>query len=125
MYVTKDYMCKTLFVHVAVIAEEARLVRAMARRGADVNALDAMGKTPLHHAVIAGSAKERAGDLPGMAQSSVVVIALLQHGANVMLKDKAGNCSLAIASTEMSGIIEDEVLRLETDERLCCSDYDL
>lgn len=86
----------------------------MARRGADVNALDAQGRTPLHHAVSAGSAKERRGDLQGMEQSSVTVKALLQHGANLMLKDKQGSCALALASTDMSGVIEDEILRLQT-----------
>ena len=98
----------------AAIAEEARLVVAMARRGAHVNGADHLGRTPLHYAVAAGSDKERAGDLQGMQHSGLTVKALLQHGADLMIKDKQAQCPLALAATDMSGLIEDEVLMLET-----------
>ena len=97
----------------AAISDQARLIKAMARKGAGVNALDALGKAPLHYAVAAGSAKERRGDLQGMELTCMTVKALLQYGANLMLKDKQGNCPLALASTDMSGVIEDEVLELQ------------
>lgn len=86
----------------------------MARRGAQVNAPDHLGRTPLHYAVKAGSDKERTGNLQGMQHSGLTVKALLQHGADLMIKDKDRNCPLAMAATEMSGLIEDEVLALET-----------
>ena len=78
-----------------------------------MNAPDSLGRTPLHYAVVAGSDKERRGELQGLQASAQTVKALLQHGADLMLKDKQGHCALALAATEMSGIIEDEVLSLE------------
>ena len=89
----------------------------MASRGANINAPDVHGKTPLHYAIAAGSAKERTGDMTGMARSCSTVKVLLQQGANLMIKDGQGKYPLALASTEMSGVIEDEVYLIESGKR--------
>ena len=86
----------------------------MASRGANINAPDIHGKTPLHYAIAAGSAKERMGDFEAMARSCITVKVLLQQGANLMVKDAQGKYPLTLASTEMSAVIEDEVYLLET-----------
>lgn len=98
----------------AASSEQARLINSMASRGANINAPDVHGKTPLHYAVAAGSAKERLGDFDGMARSCVTVKVLLRHGANLMMTDGQGKYPLALASTHMSGVIEDEVYLIET-----------
>lgn len=101
-------------LHLAASSEQARLINSMASRGANINAPDVHGKTPLHYAVAAGSAKERLGDFDGMARSCVTVKVLLRHGANLMMTDGQGKYPLALASTHMSGVIEDEVYLIET-----------
>lgn len=85
----------------------------MASRGANINAPDIHGKTPLHYAIAAGSAKERMGDFEGMAKTCVTVKVLLRQGANLMVKDAQGKYPLTLASTEMSAVVEDEVYILE------------
>ena len=98
----------------AALSDQARLINTMASRGANINAPDIHGKTPLHYAIAAGSAKERLGDFDGMARTCVTVKVLLRQGANLMVKDGHGKYPLALASTQMSGVIEDEVYLLET-----------
>lgn len=98
----------------AALSEQSRLLNLMASRGANINAIDVHGKTPLHYAIAAGSAKERVGDINGMAKSCDTVKVLLQQGANLMIKDGQGKYPLALASTEMSGVIEDEVYLIES-----------
>ncbi len=115
MYV---YACMYVFVCrfecAAALGDQARLINSMASRGANINAPDVHGKTPLHYAIAAGSAKERMGDSEGMARSCVTVKVLLRQGANLMVKDGHGKYPLALASTQMSGVIEDEVYEIET-----------
>lgn len=98
---------------VAALSDQSRLVSSMASRGANINAPDAHGKTPLHYAIAAGSAKERMGDFEGMAKTCVTVKVLLRQGANLMVKDAQGKYPLTLASTEMSAVVEDEVYVLE------------
>jgi hypothetical protein len=98
----------------AALSDQARLINTMASRGANINAPDIHGKTPLHYAIAAGSAKERLGDFDGMARTCVTVKVLLRQGANLMVKDGHGKYPLALASTQMSGVVEDEVYLLET-----------
>lgn len=95
----------------------------MASRGANINAPDIHGKTPLHYAIAAGSAKERVGDFEGMAGSCVTVKVLLRQGANLMVKDAQGKYPLTLASTQMSAVIEDEVYLLETGRNLQAGVY--
>lgn len=95
----------------------------MASRGANVNAPDSHGKTPLHYAIAAGSAKERMGDFEGMARSCVTVKVLLRQGANLMVKDAQGKYPLTLASTDMSAVVEDEVYLLETGGNLQATVY--
>ena len=95
----------------------------MASRGANINAPDIHGKTPLHYAIAAGSAKERMGDFEGMAGSCVTVKVLLRQGANLMVKDVQGKYPLTLAATEMSAVIEDEVYLLETGRNLQAGVY--
>ncbi len=97
----------------AALSDQARLINTMASRGANINAPDIHGKTPLHYAIAAGSAKERLGDFDGMARTCVTVKVLLRQGANLMVKDGHGKYPLALASTQMSGVVEDEVYLLE------------
>ena len=97
----------------AALNDQARLISEMACRGANINLPDVHGKTPLHYAIAAGSAKERRGDFDGMACSCVTVKVLLRQGANLMLKDGQGKYPLALASTQMSGVVEDEVYLIE------------
>ena len=97
----------------AVLSNQPQLISSMASRGANINARDVHGKTPLHYAVASGSAKERLGDCDGMAESCATVKVLLRHGANMMIKDGHGKYPLALASTDMSGVIEDEVYLIE------------
>ncbi|DBA84584.1 TPA: hypothetical protein ACH3X2_006163 [Trebouxia sp. C0005] len=101
-------------LHLAALSDQARLINTMASRGANINAPDIHGKTPLHYAIAAGSAKERLGDFDGMARTCVTVKVLLRQGANLMVKDGHGKYPLALASTQMSGVVEDEVYLLET-----------
>ncbi len=98
----------------AALSDQARLINTMASRGANINAPDIHGKTPLHYAIAAGSAKERLGDFDGMARTCVTVKVLLRQGANLMVKDGHGKYPLALASTQMSGVVEDEVYLIET-----------
>lgn len=98
----------------AALSDQARLIHTMASRGANINAPDIHGKTPLHYAIAAGSAKERMGDFEGMARTCVTVKVLLRQGANLMVKDGHGKYPLALASTQMSGVVEDEVYLIET-----------
>ena len=95
----------------------------MASRGANINAPDIHGKTPLHYAIAAGSAKERMGDFEGMARTCVTVKVLLRQGANFMVKDAQGKYPLTLASTDMSAVIEDEVYLLETGRNLQADVY--
>jgi len=97
----------------AALSDQARLINTMASRGANINAPDIHGKTPLHYAIAAGSAKERLGDFDGMARTCVTVKVLLRQGANLMVKDGHGKYPLALASTQMSGVVEDEVYLIE------------
>ena len=98
----------------AALSDQARLINTMASKGANINAPDIHGKTPLHYAIAAGSAKERLGDFDGMARTCVTVKVLLRQGANLMVKDGHGKYPLALASTQMSGVVEDEVYLIET-----------
>ena len=107
----------------AALSDQSRLINSMASRGANINAVDVHGKTPLHYAIAAGSAKERMGDMDGMTRSCVTVKVLLRQGANLMIKDGQGKYPLALASTEMSGVIEDEVYQIESGIGDLQSDY--
>lgn len=107
-----DWITGLLFA--AALSDQSRLISTMASRGANMNAADIHGKTPLHYAIAAGSAKERMGDLDGMARSCVTVKVLLRQGANLMVRDGQGKYPLTLASTNMSAVVEDEVYLIET-----------
>ena len=112
-----------LFLYSAALSDQSRLVSSMVSRGANINAPDIHGKTPLHYAIAAGSAKERMGDMDGMARSCVTVKVLLRQGANLMVKDGQGKYPLTLASTNMSAVVEDEVYLLESGSKLQADVY--
>ena len=55
----------------------------------------------------------RAGDQVELQTSICVIKVLLQLGASIMVKDCAGNFPLTLATTLLSGVIEDEIAMLE------------
>lgn len=63
-------------MHYAALRGETKSIEMMLKLGADVNARDVQGKTPLHDACIKGH--------------SETVRLLLDHGANIGARDKNG-----------------------------------
>jgi hypothetical protein len=96
---------------IAAMIGDADRVRKLLRKGANVNARDYIGCTPLHRAAFWGHAKvaelllERGADVnarneggrtPGLAD---VVRLLLEHGADVNARDKNGKTPLHHAAS--------------------------
>ena len=63
-------------MHYAALRGETKSIEMMLKLGADVNASDEQGKTPLHDACLKGH--------------SETVRLLLDHGANIGARDKSG-----------------------------------
>lgn len=80
-------------LHFAVAARSIRTVIVLIDAGADVNRVDAMGRTPLHIAATNGNGS---GNSNNMALQAILKL-LVKNGANVNACDSDGNTPLCVA----------------------------
>jgi ankyrin repeat protein len=87
-------------LHKAVASGDALIVRRLLNAGADANALDACGCTPLHVSVYCRKAKTRA-----MVR---IVADLISHGVDVSVKDElertAGELAAKIGLSDIANL---------------------
>ncbi|KAJ1411889.1 Pleckstrin-like proteiny domain [Sesbania bispinosa] len=83
-------------LHLACLTSDVGMVELLLQHGADINACDSRGQTPLHRCIIRGK--------------TAAAKALIMRGANPHLADKEGNTPLKLASE--SGSVDKEILAL-------------
>ncbi|XP_057751676.1 ADP-ribosylation factor GTPase-activating protein AGD3-like isoform X2 [Arachis stenosperma] len=83
-------------LHLACITADAGMVELLLQYGADINACDSKGQTPLHYSITAGNTE--------------AAKVLLMRGANSNAADKEGNTPIKLAS--QSNSIDAETLAL-------------
>jgi uncharacterized protein len=83
---------------VAVENNDPEMIKALVKRGADVNGRGGSDITPLMFAAIGGT--------PGVVQ------ALLDTGADVSLRDNEGKTALAFAAQDKTGVWKNEIVEL-------------
>ncbi|XP_057417370.1 ADP-ribosylation factor GTPase-activating protein AGD1-like isoform X2 [Lotus japonicus] len=92
----EDMQDASSVLHMACLNSDVGMVELLLQHGADINACDSRGRTPLHYCIIRGNTK--------------AAKALIIRGANSRVADKEGNTPLKLASE--SGSVGKEVLAL-------------
>ncbi|KAK7318336.1 hypothetical protein RJT34_03035 [Clitoria ternatea] len=83
-------------LHLACLISDIDMVELLLQHGADINACDSRGRTPLHSCIIRGK--------------TAAAKVLIRRGANALVADKEGNTPLKLASE--SGSVDNEILAL-------------
>ncbi|KAJ5593384.1 Ankyrin repeat protein [Penicillium hordei] len=92
-------------LHLAAASGNTECVRALLTHNADMNATDALGRTPLHACVAAGNTTDHVS----------VVQLLIQNGANPTLKDQTGMGPLHIAAERGNDLVLEALIQIGVD----------
>ncbi|RDX62071.1 ADP-ribosylation factor GTPase-activating protein AGD3, partial [Mucuna pruriens] len=92
----EDLQDGSSLLHLACLTSDVGMVELLLQYGADINACESTGRTPLHYCIISGKA----------AAAKV----LISRGANTLIADKEGNTPIKLASE--SGCVGNEILTL-------------
>ncbi|KAE8384147.1 ankyrin repeat-containing domain protein [Aspergillus alliaceus] len=92
-------------LHLAAASGNIECVRALLTHNADMNATDALGRTPLHPCAAAGNTADYVS----------VVQMLIENGANPTLKDRTGMGPLHIAAKRGNDLMLEALIRIGVD----------
>lgn len=92
-------------LHLAAASGNIECVRALLTHNADINATDALGRTPLHACAAAGYTTDHVA----------VVQLLIENGANPTLKDQTGMGPLHIAAERGNDLVLKALIQIGVD----------